>query len=174
MTVTIQKRDAAPFRDIRADLRTRIERLDAMSSRAQARFVENQEKAAAEHKKVMDGFKNALANYRKLLELEESFAEANVLDVNDKVGPMPEEVKIQMPLAQMPLADFFCEKLKHMGPLTKGELRGLAQQAGYFDGEEGGRQTHVTLVNIKRNGRVNEIDGARFEIAKKESQLISE
>jgi hypothetical protein len=169
MTVTIRTKHDAPFRDIRADLLTRIARLDEMSNRAQTRFIEKQEKEAAEHKRVMDGFKSALANYRQLLELEESFAEANVLDVENKVGPMPEEVKIQMPVARPALADFFCEKLKHLGPLTKSELRGLAQQAGYFNGDEGGRQTHATLVNIKRNGRVNELEGARFELVQKEN-----
>jgi hypothetical protein len=174
MTVTISKKDAAPFRDIRADLRTRIVRLEEMSNRAQAKFIETQEKAAADHKRAMDSFKAAVANYRQLLELEESFAEVNVLDINDKIGPMPEEVKIQMPVARPALADFFCDKIKHLGPLTKGELRGLAQQAGYFNGDEGGRQTHATLVNIKRTGRVNELEGARFELVEKENASVFE
>ena len=86
MTVTIQKRDVAPFRDIRADLRTRIERLEAMSSRAQTKFIESQERAATEHRKVMDGFKNALANYRKLLELEESSPKPMCLTLPTKLG----------------------------------------------------------------------------------------
>jgi hypothetical protein len=168
MTVTISRAATKRLRDISADLEDRVKALEDAMEQAQARFLESQEKAASAHKKQMDALKGAIANYRNMLSLETALA-ASLRDEPDKIGPVQAEMKISMPAARMPLGDFFCSELVQFGSLTKAELRALAQQSGYFEGEDGGRQTHLTLVNIKRSGRVIELDGGRFKIVDKET-----
>jgi hypothetical protein len=102
----------------------------------------------------MENFKHTIADYRHMLTVEEAFATISKSDEN-KIGPIPDEVEMQMPMRQMSLADFFHSKLEQFGELSKEKLRSLAHQASYFrPGENGGRQTHVTLFNMVRNGRI--------------------
>jgi hypothetical protein len=136
MTVSIPT-PRPDFRDIRSDLRARINSLEVASEQEQAEFIRKQERAAAEHRKVMESFKSALDGYRRLLDLEEVMAEKNMLGT--------------------------VTQLKEKGPLTKDQLRLAAMFAGYFvDGDSGGRATHATLSNIYRSGRIGTTEGGKY------------
>lgn len=171
MTVTIRRKQVE-FRDIRGDLRARIKSLEETSEREQAEFIKKQEEATAEHRKSMDAIKGALAGYRRMLELEESLAEHNMLDTENKMGPSLAEVKIPVPASRIPLYEFFIAELKEKGPLSKDELREAAQRAGYFSaGDGGGRATHATLANITRSKRVVVGDDGKFSVSPIEALL---
>ena len=171
MTVTIRK--PLDFRDIRADIRARIKSLEDTAQREQADFTKAQEKAAAEHRQVMEGFKSAIESYRRMLDLEEAMASHNMLDSRDKEGPAQTEIKIPVPVALPPLADFFVSKLAQDGPLTKEELLDAAQAVGYFgEAGGGGRATHATLENIKRSKRVVLGDDGKFHASQMEKALL--
>ncbi|RXT48546.1 hypothetical protein B5V03_11445 [Bradyrhizobium betae] len=171
MTVTVRK--PLDFRDIRTDIRARIRSLEDTSQRQQAEFVKAQEKAAAEHRQIMEGFKSAIDSYKRMLDLEEAMASHNMLDTRDKGGPAQTEVKIPVPVALPPLADFFVSKLAQNGPLTKEELREAAQAVGYFgEAGGGGRATHATLENIKRSKRVVLGDDGKFHASEMEKALL--
>jgi len=160
MTITIHKK-RPDFRDIRGDLRARIKSLEETGEREQADFAKKQEEIAAEHKKSMDAIKGAIAAYKRMLQLEEALADHNMLDGEAKIGPMPDQVKIPMPMSRQPLADFLVAQVKERGSMTKEDLRLAALFAGYFDeGESGGRAVHATLMNLIKNKRlVVDIDG---------------
>jgi hypothetical protein len=172
MTVTIPRPPGRKdLRDISADLRARIGALEEVMEIEKQRFDREQEKLIADHKKRMDSFKGALGNYRNMLHMEEAFAALGKEDQN-KVGPMPKDVKMPMPVAKMSLAEFFIDQLKENGPMAKDELRRAAMEAGYFEpGDSGGRATHVTLVNISRNNRVIN-DGEKFSVVQTEDSLL--
>jgi len=171
MTVTIHQKSILNLRDIREDLQARIDALEHAIDKEQAAFLKQQEEAAANHRKRMDGLKRGVGNYRAMLELETLLLDRKSDSDPDQIGPH-DQVKIQMPGAPMPLGDFFCAKLEQFGFLSKEQLRALACEARYFPaGESGGRQTHATLVNITRNGRVtNTPDG--YALATKERALL--
>lgn len=157
MTVTIRKK--SDFRDIRADLKARIESLEEMSKLEQRQFEEKQEKAAAEHRKSMDSFKIALTNYRSMLALEEALAGHRMFQDEAKppggIGPVQEEFKIAMPTTRIALSDFLLGQIETKGPMSKEALRKAASDAGYFDvGDSGGRAVHATLFNFIRNKRL--------------------
>jgi hypothetical protein len=158
MTITIKSgASLRDLRDISEDLQSRIDAMEALLKEEQARFQESQDRALAEHKKKTEAFQKAITGYRNLLSLEQALAEASLIGSDDKVGPMPEQVQVKMPLsvAREPLSDFFIAQLKEKGPQTKEELRLAALFAGYFaEGDGGGRTTHATLANIARSGRV--------------------
>jgi hypothetical protein len=170
MTVTITRPAGEKvLRDIRADLEARITAIGEVMERTKAKFEADQEKLVAEHKKLMDNFKHTLANYRHMLTMEEAFANMSKSDEN-KIGPVPNQVEIQMPMRQMSLADFFFSKVEQFGGLSKEKLRALAHQASYFrPGENGGRQTHATLFNMVRNGRIRFEKDGNYVLANKET-----
>lgn len=169
MTVTITRPAGEKvLRDIRADLEARITAIEGVMERTKAKFETEQEKLIAEHKKLMENFKHTLANYRHMLTMEEAFATMGNSDEN-KVGPVPNEVEIQMPMRKISLADFFFSKLEQFGGLSKEKLRSLAHQASYFrPGENGGRQTHATLFNMVRNGRIRFQEDGNYVLVSKE------
>ena len=169
MTVTISRPTGEKvLRDIRADLEARITAIEDVMARTKAKFEAEQEKLIAEHKKLMENFKHTLANYRDMLTMEEAFATMGNSD-ESKVGPVPNEVEIQMPMRQMSLADFFFSKLEQLGGLSKEKLRALAHQASYFrPAENGGRQTHATLLNMVRNGRIRFQEDGNYVLVSKE------
>lgn len=154
MTVSIPNPAQAmrELRDIRSDLRERIAAIEALLKDEIERFQRQQEKASAEHKRQTDAFTDALRGYQRMLDLEETLADANVIGSNNKVGPMPAEIK--MPASRLPLADFLVVQLTENGPMSKDELRLAAKNAGYFPESDGGRAVHATLINIARNNRV--------------------
>jgi hypothetical protein len=153
MPVTIHS--AGEYQDIREELRKRIDLLERMMGTAEAEFAAKQEKAIAAHKATVDGFKATITNYRNMLELEESFAKS-VLQAQNTIGQQPGDasVKLTIPTARPSLAQFFISELVLRGPLSKEELRQAGERAGYFEVGGGGRSTHATLENIKRNNRV--------------------
>lgn len=160
------------LRDIRSDLEQRISALETMLKDEIDQFQTQQEKAISTHKKQVDAFNQALNGYRRMLLLEETLADANIIGTNDKVGPMPAEIKI--PVSKLPLADFFIAKLQENGPMSKDELRQAAKDAGYFPESDGGRATHATLINITRNQRIASTSDNKF-IARqrhKEAELL--
>lgn len=168
-------KDQETISDIRTGLRERITLLEEMSADELAKFNAEQEKAVAAHRKTMDAYKGTISNYKKLLEIEENFYKQRA-EMNAKIGPKQAgaiaEAKMAIPEVALSLSDFFCEKLKHFGPLSKEELRALAHQAGYFGDFNGGRQTHATLVNITRNGRINHSSDGRYQLAEREKALF--
>jgi outer membrane translocation and assembly module TamA len=170
MPVTIQKK--SDYQDIREELRKRISLLESMQTKEQAKFTALQERAIADHKKAMDAFKAALANYRSMLELEESFSRG-VLNASEEIGPKREgetaSVNITLPTSKLPLADFFVKTLGEAGPMSKGELRQVAVDAGY---EIDGRHTHATLVNLTRNQRVKQTDDNKYIANEMEKALL--
>jgi hypothetical protein len=164
MTVTIRKPQDGDFRDIRSDLEARIKSFEDLIAREIENFTKQQEKAAADHKQRLDSFKKALANYRNMLELEREMVHHNIINAGEISGSRTNEIKMPMPMAQMSLADFFCDRLKQLGTLSKERLRALAQQAGYFPDDEGRRQTHATLINITRNDRVHQLADGTYQL----------
>ena len=117
--------------------------LDKMAAKEVEEFAAAQEKALAQHKEQMESFKATAATYKRLLALEEGFVQ-HVDELNARIGPLPQnaaEVKMPIPPALPPLGDFFCARLQQFGTLSKERLRVLAEQAGYFGSDTGGRQT---------------------------------
>lgn len=172
MTVTIRNPDGDAFRDIRDDLRTRVKKLEAMLEATQAKFVAAQEKALAEHKRETDAFKAAIAGYRRMLDLEETFAKNDVLDPQNKIGPRPEGVKIAVPQLQLPLADFICAELSERPSTNKEGLREAAEQAGYFTAGGGGRAIHATVINLLRTKRISVDINGKYSVVKRENVFL--
>jgi hypothetical protein len=70
----------------------------------------------------------------------------------------------EFPAPTIPLAMFFVETLRKMGPMTKDELRRAAVKEGYFeDDDDGGRSTHASLLNSERGNRVKRLEDGRYE-----------
>jgi len=162
------------FSDIRGELRKRINMLEAVLADEQKTFAAAQEKALAEHRKRADAVKSALANYRTMLDLEESFSS---VDLTDDIGPRQPSnqggINITLPEGRLPLADFFIVTLRERGPMTKEALKAAAERAGYFGLQEGGgRKTHATLENIKRSGRIHMNESGEFVAGEMEQALL--
>jgi hypothetical protein len=65
--------------------------------------------------------------------------------------------KAKAPILRAPLADFLVYILKEREPLSKDDLRAMAENHQYFpDGTSSGRPVHATLMNLVRSGRVQE------------------
>ena len=164
------------YQDIRVGLRERITMLEEMELDERARFAAEQEKAAAAHKQKMDGYKATILSYRRLLELEEGFVK-HIDDNSARIGPRQAgaaaaEARMPIPPAAPPLSDFICSRLQQFGPLSKEQLRSAAKEAGYFGPDSGGRQTHATLVNNMRSGRINFRPDGLYEVARRENALF--
>jgi len=104
------KHSPTGFNDIRDGLRERITLIEDMASDEQAKFTAEQDKANAAHKQKMDSYRNTIASYKRLLELEEGFVK-HADEISAKIGPKQVgavETKMPIPPALAPLGDFFC------------------------------------------------------------------
>lgn len=149
------------MRDIRADLRERLE------------LAEAQAKAANEHVKLIKGMleaEEARIAYSPPLELKFSSASTNALEasltVADKINADFEAslrniaalrnsiVNDHKP--QLPDLDEFLLKAVRRGVHEKDELRDAAVRAGYFEGrvQSPGRIIHATLLHLVKDGRL--------------------
>ena len=163
------------LKDIRAGLRERITLFEEMMSDEQAEFAAEQEKLVTAHKQKIDNYKVTIANYKRMLEIEEGFAKH--IEAKAKVGPKQPntagtEAKMLIPQALVPLGDFFCAELAQRGNMTKEGLRQLAFDAGYFPTSEGGRATHATLVNLIRAQRVVAVKDGFYAAPEREKELL--
>jgi hypothetical protein len=69
----------------------------------------------------------------------------------------PEEAAQTKPPEEA-LPEFIFQSL-HKGPLTKDDLRWMANRAGY---DVDGRSIHATLVNLLRSGRAVEVSDGQY------------
>ena len=114
---------------------------------------------------------------RYRLEQSEALAERNALQT---LLDLEERRQFDKPLPRleppsMELGEFFLMQLQVHSPMSKDELRGAAERAGYFmDGESGGRRTHTTLMNYARSRRVRELPDGRYARATELNTLLTE
>lgn len=179
MTIAIMAFTIRPgdYQDIREELRKRVNLLEETMNSVQSEFAAKQERALAAHKQAVDGIREAIESYKRMLALEESFADSVLKSGVEVIGPQSpdrqHEVKVTIPATRPALADFFIGQLRELGPRTKEELRLAAMFAGYFtQGDSGGRATHATLSNINRSGRVGTTEGGKYFVVQAEEKSL--
>lgn len=137
------------MRDIRADLRERMESLSGRESeisREYGRLLKEAERWADEQMKLVQ---------------EERAAIFSLLNIEQRRHG--EQADVPIPHIQLP--DFLVQETAKRGIASKEDLRLAAVHAGYFpDGESGGRQIHATLMNLVRGNKIIETQSGRYGV----------
>ena len=124
------------MRDIRGDLRERLESVTARIEAENEAYSSERRRLEAEHAKKS----GELTERRNaLLLLINSETEGQSLDGDRELPPLPNTLSLK---------DFFLTKVRQQ-TMNKEDLKDAAERVGYFkDGELPGRVTHTTLLNL--------------------------
>lgn len=172
MTTESPNARGLPIRDIRADLQQRISMCEDAIVTQQKAYERRQAELLTDHRAKTENLKAAMANYRRLLAMEEVFQTPSDQSVATTATATTAKAASSTADAKTPLVDRYYEELTHKGPKTKDELREIAHAEGYFPPGEGGRAIHATIVNLVRGGRAIEQDGRYVAAAVKQKELI--
>lgn len=142
------------MRDIRDDLRDRLETIDGEERAAMSDFQEQLELLHAAHNKRVADLHRARAAVKEMLEVEEQRLSASATTA----ASLPA-------VPRLPLVDFLVTQIEKHGPITKEGLRELTEAAGYFSDQVTGRNFHFTLVNLAKHGRIVNKGGDTYEAA---------
>ena len=146
------------MRDITKDLQEREKLIDQMIEQERHIFEAQKRKLEEAHRARIEELKVARGNLVRLLSIEEQLR-------NKASGGKVEQLALPG-AARMPFAEFLLHLLLD-GPKSKDELREAALRAGYFaDGAAVGRALHATLINIQRNGSVEESNSGDYRLSK--------
>lgn len=151
------------LRDITADLKERLEMLEAQGK------AENVEYERA--RKSLEDRHNA-----KLAELEDEWNSIHRLLSAEmrrlgKTGDSRSAATAAVPA--LSLDDFFVNTVEKFGMASKENLRNEAFVAGYFaDGESSGRRIHATIMNIVRAGRIRQVSPDTYAPAHKPGEFL--
>ncbi|CAN5499126.1 hypothetical protein BH10PSE7_BH10PSE7_44720 [soil metagenome] len=129
------------MRDISADLHERLREAESSRQNLQAQFE-------TERQAVEARFKQNLA----ALDSEVTILQG-MIDIEDRRRGEPIKRKRMSPT--LPIKDFLVKIAKERGPVSKGMIRDLTAEAGYFQsGENPGRSTHGHLMQLLRAGKL--------------------
>jgi hypothetical protein len=133
------------LRDITTDLKERLAMVEEQGKAENAKYERDRKALDDQHNAKLGELQTEWEGLNRLLAAEQR-----------RLGHNIDSVRRTVPA--MSLDDFFVHVVEKFGIATKKNLREEAFNAGYFPiGETGGRQTHATLMNIVRSGRLREV-----------------
>jgi hypothetical protein len=139
------------MRDIRPDLRERLAAVIEQQADASAEFERKQTALQQDYRGRFDALGRERAALEQLLMVESE---------RSGIAPPTLAQKIK---TLVPLGDFLIAKTQQQGSMSKEQLRKEALLAGYFaDGDSDGRTFHVTLMNIKKGGRLVQLPDGNY------------
>lgn len=140
---------ATVLRDIRPDLRDRLNLLETDVSQARAEFDRQLAELQTNFQKVIKENTNQIEALKALIDAEDRRMGGGLPTVHQEAKPLP----------ATPLGEFLLERIKER-ERTKEELKQIAIEAGYFsDPEKAGRSIHATVVNLLRGKSIIDTDG---------------
>ena len=121
-----------------------------------------------------------LGNQIKALEIEvetlKRMMEIESQRFGHEVDPSQRRVSLstRAPTVVVGSAPDFIEKILEAGPHSKDELKEVGIQQGIFDPDTAGRSIHITLVNMVRGSRIQELPDGRYGLPESRSPRPSD
>jgi hypothetical protein len=148
------------MRDIRHDLRERLASISGRYADEMAQYQEKREALDNAHRDAMTALDREKVAVEQLLAVEE-----------ERQGILPAAVEARKTARLVSLDDFLVTKVHAEGPMDKDQLRAEANLAGYF-AEGNGRTFHVTLMNVKRCGRLVQLPDGRYAFPERHAAML--